>query len=207
MFGIFDRFHSYGASARVADGRLVLSLPDAETPALWMMDLNDAATSVLRLETDRQGLYVIKKHGGKGAAETIAVYRDRHTALDALNKASRALEKARSVRHNMNGRPVIVRPASIIGRIFTYLLFFWFILYLMSLDQLLIASVFDVFSSPEAPVTATSTSNGMLDPPVPSLEVPGDIMGGIDAPAAEPKAPTPSGVPVSADDFLRGQVQ
>jgi len=87
----------YSSSARVKDGRLVMSMPDAETPVVWVMDLNDATTSVLRLESDKQGLYVIKKHGGK-AAETIAVYRNRQPAVRALSKATRALDNARTMR-------------------------------------------------------------------------------------------------------------
>ena len=78
-------------TAKVTDGRLVLNLPDAETPALWVMDLADAQTSVIRIEADKGGLYVLKKHGGKGAAETIAVYRDREAASRAMDVAAKAL--------------------------------------------------------------------------------------------------------------------
>ncbi|HEY8963888.1 MAG TPA: hypothetical protein VIN59_05425 [Alphaproteobacteria bacterium] len=85
------------SSAKVKDGRLVMSMPDAETPVVWVMDLGEASTSVLRLESDKQGLYVIKKHGGK-VAETVAVYRNRRPAVKALTRATKAMDRARTYR-------------------------------------------------------------------------------------------------------------
>lgn len=182
---MFDSFKTGSSSAKVTDGRLVLTLTDAETPAVWIMDLNDAATSVLRLENDRQGFYVIKKHGGKGAAETVAVYRDRGMAAHALSVASKAMEKARDTRHNtLNGRPVIVRPASRVARFFTYFLFFWFVMYLMGLDMYLVRLIFAPFDTVQ-----------MASAPMPEVEVP------------QTTPPTQAGVPMSADDFLMNQAR
>lgn len=124
------------ASARVADGRLIMSMPDAETPVVWMMNLTDAMTSVLRLEMDRQGFFVIRRHGGKGAAETIAVYRDRKPAVQALARASRALEKARNT-----GLGAATPSTSRIKRFFTYLLVIWFILYVFGLDGVILRRI------------------------------------------------------------------
>lgn len=122
------------SSARVADGRLILSLPDAETPVIWVMDLDEASTAIIRLEGDKQGNSILKKYGSKGAAETVAVYRDRRYASRALVQASKALEKARGsrVRVGPNAQPVIIRPASKITTIFTGFLYIWFAFFLLS---------------------------------------------------------------------------
>lgn len=193
---MFDTFNSSAPSAKVTDGRLILTLTDAETPALWMMDLNDAATAVLRLENDRHGLFVIKKHGGKGPAETIAVYRDRRLAAHALQMASKALEKARDTRHQMvNGRPIIVRPGSRIARFMTILLLFWFVLYLMGLDTYIVRTIFE----PAQPQLAVSED--LLMPPALTSPAPA-------AASTRQAAPPPiqAGVPLSADDYLLNQV-
>jgi len=184
-------FDSYGSpSAKVSDGRLVLSLPDAETPALWMMDLNDAATSVLRIETDRQGFYVIKKHGGKGAAETIAVYRDRMAAGRALDKASRALEKARNTRPAMDGRPVVIRSGSKIMRFLNILLVIWFVLYVFGIDRAILQTVF--------PMQANEADMAALQ----------QMLSGMDTPAQpQGAAPAADSGSQSADDFLKQQQQ
>lgn len=183
----------YGPSAKVADGRLVLSMPDAETPVVWIMDLNDAATAVLRIESDKLGLSILKKYGGKGAAETVAVYRSRKKAERALIKASRALEKARESRLHVgpNAQPVIIRPASTIGRIFTFFLYIWFAIYLGMLMYSYIGMFSGSLSSAEAPQAAA-----------------------IEQPKQQPQAAMPpaasapvDGVPMSADDFLKQQSQ
>lgn len=169
-------FGTRGPSAKLADGRLILSLPDAETPALWVMDLEDAATSVLRLEADRQGFYVIKKHGGKGAAETIAVYRDRKSGTRALDRATHALEKARNTRSGGGQKS---------SRILVVLLILT-VIHVLRIDQYALERGFLWYYSDEiAQISAQQAA------------------------AAAPPAPasTAAGVPVSADDFLKNQIQ
>ncbi len=177
----------YGPSAKVADGRLILSMPDAETPVVWIMDLNDAATAVLRLETDKQGLNVLKKYGGKAAAETVAVYRSRKKAERALIKAASALEKARDSRLHVgpNSQPVIIRPASRIGRFFTLFLYAWFAIYLSMLMYNYMFS-FAQTVSPEVPQMVRQLEQQQ---------------------EKEKPAPSMDGVPQSADEFLKKKSQ
>jgi len=174
----------YTATAKVNDGRLVLSLPDAETPVVWIMELNDAVTSVLRLESDKQGFYVIKKHGGK-TAETVAVYRNRRPAVRALNAATRALDRARSLRNNGGGRSRFTNALIVI-------LFIWFALSrFWSLDQDLIRLALMPFFADDATVESSA--------------IPTDLTQ-IPAPAAPLTSNTDAvGVPLSADDFLKSQ--
>jgi len=183
----------YGPSAKVTDGRLVLSLPDAETPALWIMDLNDAATSVMRLENDKQGFFVIKKHSGKAVAETVAVYRDRKAGERALVKATYALEKARDlgVRKAIDGRPVIIRPASRLARAFNIFLFIWFVLHITGGDTMMYNLFFTSrLDQRAAAIGAVERAQADAQPQQQA------------APAA-PVTAKSTGVPMSADDFLK----
>jgi hypothetical protein len=162
MFGFLTG--NYSASAKVADGRLVISLPDAETPAVWILDLAEASTCVLRIESDRQGLYVIKKHGAKGAAETVAVYRDRDAAQNALHRATRALEKARN---NRGDRP------SRFMRILFWMLTIWFLLYVLNIGRLMVAMVANAFlASPQQTSAQVQGSSQQAAPPADSAGVP-----------------------------------
>jgi len=187
----------YSPSAKVTDGRLVLSLPDAETPAVWIMDLNDAATSVMRLENDKQGFYVIKKHSGKAAAETVAVYRDRKAGERALTKATCALEKARELglRKGIDGRPVIIRPASRLARAFNIFLFIWFVLHITGGDTLLYKIFFTSRLDQQAAAIGAvqRAQEGAAQQPQQQQQM---------APAAPVTAKT-TGVPMSADEFLK----
>ncbi|MCB1537550.1 MAG: hypothetical protein H6865_04830 [Rhodospirillales bacterium] len=137
-------------TAKVADGRLILSLPDAETPALWMMDLDEARMAVLRLEHDAKGFFVIKKHGTSAGAktqtaETVAVYRDRDRGLRALATATKALEKARGTTIGADGRPMVVNAVPRIGKWFVYFVLFWFLLYMLSLDKIALRMILSPF--------------------------------------------------------------
>ena len=174
----------YGSSAKVADGRLVISMPDAETPVIWIMDLNDAETAVLRLEVDKQGLNVIKKHGGKGVAETVAVYRSRSKAERAMIKASKALENARNTRLHVgpNSQPVIIRPAGRMARIFSFIMSVIVVIILLLYARM--SLIYNLSATMEQPqISATK-------------------MGADSAIPQTPPADT-SGVPLSADDFLK----
>lgn len=172
------------SSARVADGRLILSLPDAETPVLWIMDLDEAATAVIRLEMDKQGHCILKKYGTKTAAETIAVYRSHRQAEKALVRASKALEKARDtrLRKGPNNQPVMIRKASLIGSIFTAVLYVWTAGYLFIT---LLAYATNYVSSNQM-----NTLSQMGGTPVQSQD------------AGTPDV-NASGVPLSANDFLK----
>lgn len=174
-------------SAKVTDNRLVLSLPDAETPVVWMLSLAEAVTSVLRLETDRQGFFVIKKHGGPGTkagtGETVAVYRDREDAIRALNCTSKALNSARSGRSS----------DSRLKRWFRYFVYTWFVIsviLLLKIDVL----IFRMFMPTEKiPATAEAPSANSIA--IPQIQSPAQ-------PASPPNLDA-VGVPLSADDYLR----
>lgn len=168
-----------GATARVRDGRLVLTLPDAQMPSIWILDLNESPKVTLSVEPEGQGVYALKKAGsGKGAAEIIALYAKEARAMRALYAASKALAKATDtrLRTGVNGQPVVIRPASRVGRFFTFFLYLWFAFYLcVNLLHLVMAPVIPDFAS--------------------AAQVQGEASSAASAPQ--------NGVPQSADDFLK----
>lgn len=187
----------YTSSARVKDGRLVLSMPDAETPVVWVMDLSDITTSVLRLEADKQGLYVIKKHGGK-TAETVAVYRNRRPAVRALTRATKALDRARSLRGQGGERSRAIN-------ILIVILFIWFALSrFWGIDQDLMRMAIYPF--------VKDSLNASAQAQMQQLQAQQQQMGQMMAPPAASSAVNPAadparatGVPLSADDALQAE--
>lgn len=91
------------SSARVVDGKLILSFPGALTPVLWQMDLQEAKASAIEiLEKENQTnhnqndekISVLTLKTPKGEKVEIAPFEDKDKALKALLAISKALENA-----------------------------------------------------------------------------------------------------------------
>ncbi|MCB1563525.1 MAG: hypothetical protein KDJ75_08135 [Alphaproteobacteria bacterium] len=85
------------SSAHVAAGKLVLSLPGALSPVVWQMDLEKSAMSALEVtegEKKESWLLVLKVPNEK--SQTIAVFETREGAVEAMMAASGALASAQS---------------------------------------------------------------------------------------------------------------
>ncbi len=95
---IKSKKHNKSASestARVVDGKLILSLPGAQTPVVWQMDLDQAKASALEVRSDdKKGLYTLSLKTPRGAADDIADFTSKDEAVDGLLAASAALENA-----------------------------------------------------------------------------------------------------------------
>lgn len=180
-------------TAKIADGRFVLNLPDAETPALWVMDLAEAQASVIRLEADKGGLYVLKKHGN-AKAETIAVYRNREAGIRAMNIATRALSRGS---RSAGAAGSCDSRWACAGRIFTYFVMVWFLLWSINLTPFIMRLVLSPFVSFEAPRAAVKADAEIEEGD--QAEVPEFLRQRPTTNAA------PTGVPLSADDFLQQQ--
>ncbi len=80
-------------SAKVVDGKLILSLPGAQTPVVWQMDLDQAKSSALEvLDKGEASTLSLKTLSGK--ITEIASFAARDQAVNALMDASKALENA-----------------------------------------------------------------------------------------------------------------
>lgn len=83
------------ASARVVDGKLILSLPAANTPVVWQMDLGHAKASALEVRHNQEAnLFTLTLKTPKGETMEIAAFNERGRSLEGLLAASQALESA-----------------------------------------------------------------------------------------------------------------
>lgn len=161
------------SSAKVVDGSLVLSLPDALTPVVWRMELGHVKASAMEVRaSDNRYLLVLKTP--KGEEHDIAPFESREHAVSALMQIANALEKADGRTKSRSGTLVqpafenMAPPKSALRK--------WVVGALIVLALLFVFSSF--FARVPAPATTTT-----------------------DAPSA-PQGE--SGVPLSADDYLRG---
>ncbi len=85
----------YSATAKVVDGNLIISLPDAVNPIVWRMELGSVKASALEVRkgaVEGHSLLVLKTP--KGETHEIAPYDSRDKALAALMQVSNALQSA-----------------------------------------------------------------------------------------------------------------
>jgi hypothetical protein len=82
----------YSSSARLVDGMLVISLPDAMSPVVWRMDLAPVRASALEVRSKSDGTHTLVLKNVKGEASEIAPFDDRAKAVRALMVISAALE-------------------------------------------------------------------------------------------------------------------
>lgn len=83
----------YQSSAKVVDGNLIISLPDAINPIVWRMELGNIKASAMEVRAnDNNHLLTLKTP--KGEVHDIAPFETREAAVSALMRISNALEKA-----------------------------------------------------------------------------------------------------------------
>lgn len=163
-------------TASVVDGKLILSFPKAQTPTLWQMDLNDAKTSALEVKSSANDCYTLCMKPTKGDAVDIATFSKQDGALEGLMAVSKALEKAHGQFSSKGeGAPVVITAPIKLWKKILMFLGGFFVLFF-------IWSVLQVGSY---------QNTGYVAPT-------GAPLGSV-SPAPQ------SGVPMSADDFLRGQ--
>lgn len=176
------------ASARVVDGKLILSYPDAITPIVWQMDLSTARASALEVRENEKGNFILILKTMKGENADIAPFETKEAAVNALMAASHALENAHG--QIRSGREVVTSAsptASIVtatqksGRRSKWTAGF--------LAFLLILFLIGVWGSiaPRAPMSVNNAAGGLV--------------------SSSPTGTSnnEAGVPLSADEFLMQQ--
>jgi len=174
-FNLLKKQSAYQSSAKVVDGSLILSLPDAQTPIVWRMELGSVKASAMEIRSEQNDPYfhlVLKT--AKGETQKIAPYETRDQALHALMAVSKALETAQP--QNQNDRSGETKKSK-----FSILKWIGFIL--IGLVILFLVSSWISFSSR---VAAVQTDDTMM--PAPTSQQPND----------------PSGIAVPADTLLQG---
>lgn len=92
----------FSASAKVVDGTLILSLPDAISPVVWRMELGHAKSSAIEVREQDNGTFMLTLKTPKGDINDIAPYDTRAKAVTALVAISRAMEHAHGEIHPAN---------------------------------------------------------------------------------------------------------
>ncbi len=83
------------SSASVVDGKLILSFPDALVPVVWQMDLIKAKASALKVREEKDATgFTLTLTNPNSEEIDIASFDKRERAIDGLMAASKALENA-----------------------------------------------------------------------------------------------------------------
>ncbi len=167
---------TYQDNAKVVDGKLILSLPGARTPVVWQMDLSEAKTSALEVnDNDKEGFLLALKTT-KGETVKIAAFDKKEQAVHALMAASKAMEKAQGQIQQGSSAKSSNSSTQKLGFGKTLLMIIGGLVVIFVLFNILISMM------PKPPM---SMQNSAYET------------------GAEAPAPAPSGVPVSADEFLK----
>lgn len=103
------------ATARVVDGKLILSFPEAVTPVVWQMDLEKVQACSLEVHEDKKGgTFALSMKNEKNEKSDIAVFSDKASAVQALMATSSALQNG----HGMI-RGGVVAPANSNAPVYT----------------------------------------------------------------------------------------
>lgn len=89
----------YQDDAKVVDGKLILSLPNAATPVVWQMDLAQAKASALEVNDNKKGNFALVMKTPKGETIEIAPFENKEQAVKSLMAASKALSRAHGQIH------------------------------------------------------------------------------------------------------------
>jgi hypothetical protein len=171
------------ASARVVDGKLILSLPDAQTPVVWQMDITQTKSSALEARHNEEtGTYTLTLKTPRGETVDIAPFDNREFAVEGLMAASHALENAYGQIRNetaaANDQTIYAAPPgnkkSNTKKIFLAIITVFALLFL-----------FNIWGS-QLPRTPSSVATGT-------------------SASADTNPRESSGVAISADDFLNAQ--
>lgn len=175
---------NYSASASVVDGTLILSLPDALAPVVWRLELTNAKASALEVREGDGGIFRLMLKTPRGDVNDIAGFANRGRAVAALMAVSRAMEKSHgqiypaandTEPYNPAHLPVAPKRSKSGTKKGGMFGLFAAIVVIVGLGMLLVN-----MQPPRFAPTSGSAST-----------------------AAE--SPAPSGVPVSADDFLKNR--
>lgn len=165
----------------VVDGKLILSLPDAQMPVVWQMDLEKAQSSVFTIQEDKKAKnFTLILKNSDDTANEIASFENKQEAVDVLMETSSVIQNAHGQINpsaaNNNGQAPAQKNAGGNDRtsaaLALALIFVLGLIWSVSASRKL---------DPSARITTASTSSNF---------------------PSSANARESSGVPVSADDFL-----
>jgi hypothetical protein len=166
------------------NNKLILSLENALTPAMWVIDLNESQSLLFKVVETDEGLFALQKiaEGPKGRTiEDLAFYSKKSDAMDAMTKASLAMSEKVSQKSTSGLMKFIRALVNILAVIIVLLS----IALYLRLDATLINWI-------NGSQTTLSSTNPTVD--------------NATQPSVQPSSnPNDIGVPLSADDFFNNQ--
>ncbi len=166
------------SNVKIVDGKLILSLPEAQTPVVWQMDLNKAqSASFTVIENKKENNFTLVFKSDDGSTDEIAPFDEKQTAVEILMATSNALQNAHGKikpAANNNTNTSSEKKTDKLGAILAIALVF----VLIGIWMLSAAGSGRIGEGGVNPSTASTSFGGASDPR------------------------QSSGVPVSADDFL-----
>lgn len=83
------------SNVSIVDGKLILSLPEAETPVVWQMDIDAAKSAAFTVEEDKkQKLFYLTLKADDGKEQKIAPFKEKDGAVAVLMETSSILQNA-----------------------------------------------------------------------------------------------------------------
>lgn len=173
--------------AQISENKIILSLPDAMTPVVWVMDMSDTNQFVMKIDQNENGLFILQKISNDGKKiEDIAYYSDRKKAIRGMTIVTKTMNGAPKSCSKFKCLMCCAYKAIVLAASIGILLFIAS-LYSVSLNNLLLGG-----GSSAQPQQAQVQQQQQIIPQQPS------------APVIETN-PNAVGVPMSADDFLNQQ--
>ncbi|PZP57389.1 MAG: hypothetical protein DI586_00425 [Micavibrio aeruginosavorus] len=181
----------FTSTAKIIDGTLVLTLPDAVRPVVWQMQLGQTKSSALEVREETNGNWMLMLKTPRADVMEIAPFPSKEKAVKALIAVSRALEKAQGQMAPYNGNPAYPVPAVISCSRFGWLTRF-------------LKGVLTVFLALLLLIILGMGALWLLSPPVDTAAV-SETAQTLPQAAPDQEPEQVIGKPVSADDFLNGQ--
>ena len=179
----------FSSSAKVIDGTLILTLPDAVRPIVWQMQLGQTKSSALEVREENDGNWLLVLKTPRADVLEIAPFATKDKAVKALMAVSRAMEKAQGQLGSNSGSypvPAVIPGCSRFSWLCRLLKFVGCTFLGIVLLLMLLSAFFWVtgWGTP-GPVNAPVSSEASAPP--------------------QGSAADSVGSPVSADDFLNNQ--
>lgn len=168
---------------KIVDGKLILSLPNAQMPVVWQMDLEQAQSASFTVQEDKKAkLFNLVFKTQEGGEDIIAPFDEKQSAVDILMETSNVLQNAHGqIKPGANnvsaGAPAQQQKSDKLGAVLAIIL----AVILVGIWMLSAAGPGRIGQGGVDPNRASSSLTGGADPS------------------------QSSGVPVSADDFLQGR--
>lgn len=172
-------------TAKISDNKIVLSLPDAMTPVVWVMDVHETGTFVMKIDQNENGQYILQKISENGKkSDDIAYYASQNKAIRAMTILTKIMDG--------NTKSCSSKSRQIMCCIYSLITFLAALCVLYVFLELFGGNIYNAIfenGANQAEITQQQSSSAPMMQQNPPVEV----------------DPNAVGVPMSADDFLNSK--